>query len=95
MLVTAGATEALAGALLGLLDTGDEVVAVRADVRQLPGVHRAGRRGRQAGHAAPAGPTPFDPDELRAAITPKTKLLLINTPHNPTGHGARRATSWR
>ena len=31
----------------------------------------------------------FDPDELRAAITPKTKLLLVNTPHNPTGQGAR------
>ena len=68
VLVTAGATEALAGALLGLLDTGDEVVRVRADVRQLPGVHRPGRRRRRAGAAAARRRRryQFDPDELRA-----------------------------
>ena len=36
----------------------------------------------------PDGPTgrfAFDPDELRTAVTPKTKLVLVNSPHNPTG----------
>ena len=87
VLVTAGATEALAGALLGLLDTGDEVVlfepmydsyqacialagAVAKPVTLRPGVDRV---------------YGFDPTEFAAAITPKTKLILINTPHNPTG----------
>ena len=63
--------------------------AVRADVRLLRGRHRDGRRRgppRPAPAARPtAGRWTFDPAELRAAITPRTKLLLLNTPHNPTG----------
>ena len=52
VLVTAGATEALAGALLGMLDDGRRGGAVRADVRQLSGLHRARRRRAEAGRAA-------------------------------------------
>ena len=61
--------------------------AVRADVRQLPGLHRAGRRrARCRCCSRPAdGSYGFDPDELRAAVTARTKLILLNTPHNPTG----------
>ncbi len=84
VLVTAGATEALAGALLGLLDTGDEVVmfepmydSYQACVAMAGGVVR------------PVTLRPphygFDADELRAAITPRSKALLLNSPHNPTG----------
>ncbi|MBI5090433.1 MAG: pyridoxal phosphate-dependent aminotransferase [Actinobacteria bacterium] len=90
VLVTAGATEALAGVLLGLLDTGDEVVLFEPMYDSYQAC------------IALAGATPkpvtlrpptygFDLDELRAAITPKTKLLLINTPHNPTGKVLDRA----
>ena len=84
VLVTAGATEALAGALLGMLDTGDEVVVFDPMFDSYaPCIALAG--------AVPKpillrGPNyQFDPDDLRAAIGPKTKLILFNTPHNPTG----------
>jgi N-succinyldiaminopimelate aminotransferase len=84
VLVTAGATEALAGALLGMLDTGDEVVVFDPMFDSYaPCIALAG--------AVPKpvllrGPNyQFDPSELSAAIGPKTKLILFNTPHNPTG----------
>ncbi len=84
VLVTAGATEALAGALLGLLDTGDEVAVFEPMYDSYQAcIALAG---------AVAKPVTLRPphyrpdiDALRAAITPKTKALLINSPHNPTG----------
>ena len=84
VLVTAGATEGLAAALLGLLDTGDEVVAFEPmfDSYQ-PCIALAGAVVRPVPLRPPT--FSFDPDMLRAAITPTTKLLLLNTPHNPTG----------
>ncbi len=92
IMVTAGATEALAAALIALCEPGDEVVvfepyydsylanlamagAVRRPVQLRPDGDRFG----------------FDPEELRAAITPRAKLLLLNTPHNPTGKVFTRA----
>ena len=84
VLVTAGATEALAGALLGLLDTGDEVVLFEPMYDSYQAcIALAGAVARPVTLRPPT--YGFDPDELRAAISPKTKLLLINTPHNPTG----------
>ena len=84
VLVTAGATEALAGALLGLLDTGDEVVLFEPMYDSYQAcIALAGATARPVTLRPPN--YGFDVDELRAAITPKTKLLLINTPHNPTG----------
>ena len=84
VLVTAGATEALAGALLGLLDTGDEVVMFEPMYDSYQAcVALAGAVSRPVTLRPPA--YAFDPGELRRAITPKTKLLLVNTPHNPTG----------
>ena len=89
VLVTAGATEALSGALLALLDTGDEVVLFEPMYDSYPaGIAMAGAVARPVPLRPPAddgGRWTFDPDELRAAITPRTKLLLLNTPHNPTG----------
>lgn len=84
VLVTAGATEALAGALLGLLDTGDEVVLFEPmyDSYQAA-IALAGAVARPVTLRPPG--YVFDVEELRNAITPKTKLLLVNTPHNPTG----------
>jgi N-succinyldiaminopimelate aminotransferase len=84
ILVTAGATEALAAALLALCEAGDEVVMfepyydVYAAVTALAGAHR-----RVVTLHAPSWS--FDVDELRAAVTPKTRVLVLNTPHNPTG----------
>lgn len=86
VLVTAGATEALAGALLGMLDTGDEVVVFEPmyDSYQA-GIALAGAVARPVLlRPGPDGYT-FDVDELHAAVSPRTKLILLNTPHNPTG----------
>jgi N-succinyldiaminopimelate aminotransferase len=89
VLVTAGATEALAAALLALLDPGDEVVLFEPMYDSYAaGVAMAGGVTRPVPLRPPAegrGRWTFDTDELRAAVTPRTKLLLLNTPHNPTG----------
>ena len=89
VLVTAGATEALSGALLALLDTGDEVVLFEPMYDcYAAGIAMAGGVARPVPLRPPpdgAGPWTFDPAELRAAITPRAKILLLNTPHNPTG----------
>ncbi|CAN5827520.1 pyridoxal phosphate-dependent aminotransferase [soil metagenome] len=87
VLVTAGATEALAGALLGMLDTGDEVVVFEPmyDSYQA-GVALAGARAVPVLLAPDeSGTYRFDPDELQAAVTDRTRMILLNTPHNPTG----------
>ncbi|MDR3079896.1 MAG: pyridoxal phosphate-dependent aminotransferase [Streptomyces sp.] len=84
VLVTAGATEALAAALLALLEPGDEVIAFEpfydsyAACIAMAGAVRVPLTLRAPGFRP-------DLDELRALITPRTRLLLINTPHNPTG----------
>ncbi len=89
VLVTAGATEALSGALLALLDPGDEVVLFEPMYDcYAAGIAMAGGVARPVPLRPPAdgtGPWAFDPEELREAITPRSKLLLVNTPHNPTG----------
>ncbi|WP_369135209.1 pyridoxal phosphate-dependent aminotransferase [Modestobacter sp. I12A-02662] len=90
VLVTAGATEALTAAMLALLDPGDEVVLFEpmydcyaAAVAMAGGVPRpVPLRPPPPGDA---GPWTFDEAELRAAVTPRARLLLLNTPHNPTG----------
>jgi N-succinyldiaminopimelate aminotransferase len=89
VLVTAGATEALAAALLALLDPGDEVVLFEPMYDSYAAaVAMAGGVTRPVPLHPPAegqGRWTFDVEEVRAAITPRTKLLLLNTPHNPTG----------
>ncbi|MCU1558746.1 MAG: aminotransferase [Microbacteriaceae bacterium] len=91
VLVTAGATEALAATILALVDDGDEVVTFEpfydsyaAIIALARGVHRT------AGLRAPD----FQPDhdELRRVVTDRTRLILINNPHNPTGSVLRRET---
>jgi N-succinyldiaminopimelate aminotransferase len=89
VLVTAGATEALSAALLALLDTGDEVVVFEPMYDcYAAGIAMAGGVARPVPLRPPATgsrPWTFDPAELRAAVTARTKVLVLNTPHNPTG----------
>ncbi|MGW0907373.1 pyridoxal phosphate-dependent aminotransferase [Streptomyces sp. NPDC002853] len=88
VLVTAGATEAIAASLLALVEPGDEVIALEpyydsyAASIALAGGKRVPVTLRPD---AAAGRFRLDLDELRDAITPHTRLLLLNTPHNPTG----------
>ena len=83
--VTAGATEAITAAVLGLCDPGDEVVALAPTYDSYPAAcAMAGVRLRTV-RLRPETGWRFDPDELRATVTPRTRLLLVNSPHNPTG----------
>ena len=91
VLVTAGATEALAATILALLEPGDEVVTLEPFydaygglIALGGGVHRTVRL--RAPDFQP------DPDELRAAITDRTRLIIVNNPHNPTGAVLPRET---
>lgn len=88
--VTCGCTEALAAGFLGLVNPGDEVVIIEPYYDAYPA------------YAAMAGAVPryvqlrapdfaLDPDEMRAAFSPNTKAILLNTPHNPTGRVLTRA----
>jgi N-succinyldiaminopimelate aminotransferase len=89
VLVTAGATEAVAAALLALLEPGDEVIALEpyydsyAACIAMAGAKRV---------PVTLRPPEFRPDldALRAAVTNRTRLILLNTPHNPTGMVATR-----
>jgi aspartate/methionine/tyrosine aminotransferase len=82
--VTSGCTEAIPATLLGLVEPGAEVVVFEPYYDSYPA------------SLSLAGATPrfvtlrppdfgFDPEELRAAFSPKTRAIIVNTPHNPTG----------
>ncbi|APR37699.1 pyridoxal phosphate-dependent aminotransferase [Paraburkholderia sp. SOS3] len=86
--VTAGATQALLTAILCAVHPGDEVIVIEPTYDSyLPSIELAGGKPVFVTLEAPDYAIPFD--RLAAAITPKTRLILINTPHNPTG------TVWR
>ena len=91
VVVTAGATEALAAAILALIETGDEVVtfepfydAYAAMIALSGAVHRTVAL--RAPHFQP------DHDDLRRAVSDRTRIILINNPHNPTGAMMGRET---
>ena len=84
VLVTAGATEAIAAALIALVEPGDEVIAFEPYYDSyVANIAMAG------GTRVPVTlrPAEFRPclNELRDAVTDKTRLILLNSPHNPTG----------
>jgi N-succinyldiaminopimelate aminotransferase len=84
VLVTAGATEAITAAVLAFCDAGDEVVVFEPFYDSYgAAIALAGARRRVVPLEPPAWT--FDPDRLAAAVTPRTRLILVNTPHNPTG----------
>jgi N-succinyldiaminopimelate aminotransferase len=84
ILVTAGATEAIAAAVLGLCQEGDEVVIFEPYYDSYAAtIELAGARRRVVPLRPPRWT--FDPEELEQAVTPATRLILLNTPHNPSG----------
>jgi N-succinyldiaminopimelate aminotransferase len=84
VLVTAGATEALAAAILALVDEGDEVIALEPFYDSYAACI-AMARGVRVPVTLRAPDFRVDAQALRAALTPRTRMLLINAPHNPTG----------
>ena len=88
--VTFGATEAIAAALLGLCDPGDEVIALDPTYDSYAaGAALAGARLRRVPLQPPDWR--FDAAALAAAVTERTRLVLLNSPHNPTGRVLDRA----
>lgn len=100
VLVTTGATEALAATILALVEPGDEVITLEpfydqyaALIALAGGVHRTVPITSRPGSATDTGSAAddgdlvldVDRDALRAAFSERTRLVLVNTPHNPTG----------
>ncbi|MDE0118281.1 MAG: pyridoxal phosphate-dependent aminotransferase [bacterium] len=84
VLITAGATEAIAAVMLSLLEPGDEVVLFEPYYdSHIAGIAMAGAQRRLVTLRPPHHR--FDPDELAAAIGPRTRMIVVNSPHNPTG----------
>jgi N-succinyldiaminopimelate aminotransferase len=82
--ITCGVTEALHSALLSFVDPGDEVIVFEPFYDcYVPGIRMAGGTPVPVTLHAPS--FRFDPKELRAAFSPQTKALILNSPHNPTG----------
>ena len=82
--VTSGATEALAAAILATLRPGDEAIAFTpAYDAYVPLIRRAGATVREVALQPPGWR--LDRDALEAAIGPKTRAIIFNNPHNPTG----------
>ena len=88
--VTSGCTEAIAAVMLGLVDPGDEVVLVEPFYDSYPAcVAMAGGTVRTVRLRAPEFAFPLE--DLRRAVGPRTKAILVNSPHNPTGRVLTRA----
>lgn len=84
VIVTAGATEGIFAAVLGLVDPGDEVIVIEPFYDSyVPNIVMANARPVYVPLHAPDWT--FDPAELRAAFSPRTRALILNSPHNPTG----------
>ncbi|MET9377785.1 pyridoxal phosphate-dependent aminotransferase [Streptomyces sp. NPDC002992] len=92
VLVTVGATEAIAASLLALLEPGDEVIALEPYYDSYAAcIAMAGGTRVPVTLRPHDGAFRLDLDELRAAVTDRTRLILLNTPHNPTGTVLSRA----
>ncbi len=88
--VTCGVTEAILATLMGIVNKGDEVIVIEPyHEGYLPAIVFAGGVPR----FVPLSPPDYalDPDLLRHAFNERTKAIIVNTPHNPTGHVFTRA----
>lgn len=85
VVVTSGATETIASALLGLLSPGDEVILIEPFYDSYPAC--LAMAGATARHLTLRFPDfALDPVALEALVSERTRVLLMNSPHNPTGH---------
>lgn len=89
IVVTCGSTEAMIATMLAVIDPGDEVIVFEPFYENYgPDAILSDAVTRYVTLHPPTSAQPewhFDPDELRAAFNAKTKAIIINTPHNPTG----------
>ncbi|MDH6198289.1 N-succinyldiaminopimelate aminotransferase [Mycobacterium frederiksbergense] len=86
VLVTVGATEAIAAAVIGLVEPGSEIVVIEPFYDSYsPVIAMAGCIRRAVPLVADGRGFAIDIDGLRRAVTPRTKALILNSPHNPTG----------
>ncbi|AKS32481.1 pyridoxal phosphate-dependent aminotransferase [Mycolicibacterium goodii] len=86
VLVTVGATEAIAASLIGLVEPGSEVLVIEPFYDSYsPAIAMAGCERRAVPLVPDGRGFAIDVDALRAAVTPATKALILNSPHNPTG----------
>jgi methionine aminotransferase len=89
--ITAGATQAIMASVLALVQAGDEVIVLEPTYDSyVPSIELAGGRPVAVPLDAAAGYAP-DWERVRAAITPRTRLLMLNFPHNPSGRVLRPA----
>ncbi|HLF02000.1 MAG TPA: aminotransferase class I/II-fold pyridoxal phosphate-dependent enzyme [Anaerolineales bacterium] len=83
--ITCGVTEAILSTLMAILDSGDEVIVIEPyHEGYVPAIQFAGG----VPHFVALDPRTFSLDlgQLRNAVTPRTRAIIVNTPHNPTGH---------
>lgn len=86
VLVTVGATEAIASAVIGLVEPGSEVLLMEPFYDSYSPVVAMASAQRVAVPLVPHGRGfALDADALRRAVTPRTRALIVNSPHNPTG----------
>ncbi|MGB3772249.1 MAG: pyridoxal phosphate-dependent aminotransferase [Rhodococcus sp. (in: high G+C Gram-positive bacteria)] len=86
ILVTVGATEAISAAMLGLVEAGDEVVLIEPFYDSYAAaVALAGAQRRTVPLVADGDRFTLDVDALRTAVGPRTRMIVVNSPHNPTG----------
>jgi len=84
VVVTCGATEAMIASLLATVNPGEEVIVFEPFYENYgPDAILAGANPRYVSLRGPQ--LTFDPEELEQAFTPRTRALILNTPHNPTG----------
>jgi N-succinyldiaminopimelate aminotransferase len=82
--ITSGVTEGVYSSILSLVDPGDEVIVFEPCYDSyVPSIRMAG--GVPVAVTLHSPEFRFDPQELRDAFSPRTKALILNTPHNPTG----------
>ncbi|MDT7043876.1 pyridoxal phosphate-dependent aminotransferase [Candidatus Nitronereus thalassa] len=83
--ITCGVTEAIVASMLALVETDDEVVIIEpAHENYVPAVYFASGRPKFVTLRPPDYAMPID--ELRSALSPRTRAIILNTPHNPSGH---------
>jgi N-succinyldiaminopimelate aminotransferase len=85
VLVTVGATEAIASALLALVEAGDEVILFEPYYDSYAASVALAGATRRVVSLVDGDRFAVDLDAVRAAITPRTRAILMNSPHNPTG----------